>query len=127
VADARLFAPGAGDVDPSEAREGVVAAILESTAAELRNLAAADRGDTFGDEGLLAYVQIRAGSREIARVRRGLERLVRSLEQSKPREANEAETQAASRAGRGVAPGGERTFRLTLAFFPLDATGSEQR
>ena len=137
VAAASLFATGEGDDQEVEAWEQVITSLLEGTAVELRALLAAGRGGALEGEGVLAYLQLRAGTREIAKVRRALERLVRSVE-SAARTATSAATGTGAKspagdsgsakpAAREVSSDEERAYRLTVAFFPIETPGTRGR
>jgi DNA-binding transcriptional ArsR family regulator len=105
-ADSRLFS-SAPPAQVKEAAQGVVAQVLENTAADLRALL--DRGEGAGAEGaealaqevVLSYVEVRGSPRELKAVRARLMKLIGSL--------------AGKSRSRATGP----AHRLTIAFFPL--------
>ena len=104
-ADARLFSsPTSRAAAP--AVSSVISTALETTAAEIERLVRVDTGSsTLEEEGLVAFLEVRASAAEIRRLRAKLGRLVEPL----------GETGRA----RSSSPK-DRRYRLTLAFFPLD-------
>lgn len=100
-------AAAAGDPARDEARS-VPAALIERTAAEFRDRAAAPGGGRdVRARGVLTYLEIRGDEGDMARIRDRLARLVAGLGRSArvAREPEKAKT---------------RRYRLTIAFFPLD-------
>jgi DNA-binding transcriptional ArsR family regulator len=101
-ADARLFSSGAS-AQVKEATEGVAAQVLENTIGDLRALL--ERGEGLSaveQEGLLSYLEVRAGPKELKSIRNKLVQVIKSLTEKGP-------------AGGGASS----PYRLTIAFFPL--------
>jgi len=99
-ADPRLFSRGRS---AAAAVSSVAQTALNTTADEIAQLVASAVG-ALEEEGLLALLEVRASAAEIRRLRARLGRLIEGL----------------GRPGR-PGPAGERRYRLTVAFFPLDA------
>ena len=106
-ADPRLFAPP-GSRAAAPAVSSAVSAALETTASEIDRLVRAEAADsTLQEEGLVTFLEVRCGEAEMRRLRVKLNRLIEGLAGGKG-------------AGRSR-PEKERRYRLTIAFFPLDA------
>jgi DNA-binding transcriptional ArsR family regulator len=105
-ADPRLFSPS-GARGATSAVSSVISSALDTTASEIGRLLSADTGDSaVAEEGVLTFLEVRAAPAEVRRIRTRLKRLVDGL----------------GRKGGGVeSPVGERRYRLTIAYFPLDA------
>lgn len=102
-ADAGLFA---GDTAPpgAEPLQSVVSTIVETTARELGDLAAhADVPDA--EKGLLSFLYLEADQSAIDRIQRRLQKLLKDI---------------AALDGNKKDPT-QRKYRMTLAFYPLDA------
>jgi DNA-binding transcriptional ArsR family regulator len=104
-ADSRLFAPARGR-STAAAVSSVTQTALETTADEIARLVSSAGGETAqAEEGLLTFLEVRASSAEIRRLRARLARLIDGLGRSGRRRPDAAD---------------ERRYRLTVAFFPLD-------
>ena len=104
-ADPRLFSPAARR-GAATAVSGVVSTALETTAREIDQLVAtASGGSTLEEEGIVAFLEVRAGPAEMRRLRARLKRFIDDL--GRP---------GKSRPGAADV----RSSRLTIAFFPLD-------
>lgn len=116
VAVARSFKAASDLLDskPRGADKGTLPAmvdtIFDKTAGELSRLI--DRGKAgqgIQEEGALCYVEIHASEKEIRRMRSAVQRLLRSVQK----------TDTGGKGSR-ASGSGDRRYRLTLAFFPLD-------
>jgi DNA-binding transcriptional ArsR family regulator len=105
-ADSRLFSESAAGGDDDGPMGQVISQLFERTGEELRHLAQSDAAADIKDKGLLTFCEIHADEKEILRIRRRLERLVKDL--TKLCAEPESPT------------GKERRYRLTVAYFPLD-------
>ena len=85
----------------TETLQTMVATVFENTAEELRRLIAADTNPE--EEGIVSYCEVQANEEDIGKLRRRLQRLLKDLQ-------------------RGDMDEGDRRYRFTLAFFPLDRT-----
>jgi len=105
-ADSELFS-SAGKVEERQATlTSVVGTVLEQTTAELQALIAIGAAERcLNEEGILSFCEIRASPAEIGKIRRRLERLLKTL---------------ASNDDVAGLRGDERRFRLTVAYYPLD-------
>jgi len=111
-ADSRLFSPP-GSRASASAVSSMIATALETTASEIERLVTASAGgSTLEEEGLLTFLEVRAGETEIRRVRAKLGRLIEGLGKTER--------------GRST-PANERRYRLTIAYFPLDAEERRRR
>lgn len=107
-ADPRLFSSG-GAAHAKQAIEGVAAQFLDNTSADLRALIESSDsssrrggGEALEQEGVLSYLEVRAGPKELKVIRGKLMKIIKSVS-GKGSEA-------------GPAP---LRYRLTIAFFPL--------
>lgn len=107
-ADSRAFSTAdAGPEATGDALQAVIANLFDRTADELRGLIAQSAGrQGIEEQAVLSHLEIRAGAGEGRRIQAKLMKLIKSLEDG-------------GRKGKEK-PGGRR-YRLTLAFFPLDA------
>ncbi len=107
--DSSVFSAGAAGDSARREAQVMPAALLERTAAELRERAAQASGAArdVQSKGVLTYLEIRASDADMARIRGRLTRLVSGLGRSArvARQSKRAKT---------------RRYRLTIAFFPLD-------
>ena len=115
-ADSRAFQPKAKGKSEKNALRQMLSTIFDTTSSELAALAelAAVGGDRREDgrkaieeEGIVSFLEVRASESQVKEIRTRLQRIVQSL-------AQDAEVLDAEDAG-------QRRYRLTLAYYPLDA------
>ena len=105
-ADARLFSPP-GSRAAAPAVSSMISTALETTAREIERLVTVEAdGSTLQEEGVLTFLEVRAGAAEIRRLRGKINRLIEGLGGKGAGRASSAKP---------------RRYRLTIAFFPLDA------
>jgi DNA-binding transcriptional ArsR family regulator len=105
-ADPTLFG-GERSRTTAKTMRSMVATIFETTARELDELAASDAEEAGGDadKGVLSFLQVRTDEATMRRLTRRLQKLLadlQALDEGTPED------------------GGDRRYRLTLAFYPLD-------
>jgi DNA-binding transcriptional ArsR family regulator len=112
--DSRAFQPKEkGGNEKSAAIRQMISTIFDTTSAELASLASlGDRGEdsmkAIEEEGIVSFLEIRASKAQLEEVRDKLHQIIQSL-------AADAEGSA----GSDDDPG-QRRYRLTLAYYPLD-------
>ena len=104
-ADSRMFAAaGAGSEAEGETLQAVISTVLERTSEEMRGLIAQGHGkEGIEEQGVLSHLEVRTDRRHGRRIQARLLKLLKSLEEP--------------HAG-GEKPGG-RSYRLTIAFYPI--------
>ena len=109
-ADARIFRT-TEDKDEGEkaaALRQMISTILDTTAVELgRIIDEGDAEESFQEEAVVSFLEIRGTKKELDRIRAKLQALIRSI-------VREDEEQNASAKPRGI-----RSYRLTLAYYPM--------
>jgi DNA-binding transcriptional ArsR family regulator len=111
-ADSRIFS--AADADPGSQAEGdalpaFIATVFDRTADEMRGLVSQNRGqEGIEEQGVLTYLEVRTDSKHGRQLQARLARLIKSLDEI-PEPTKKS---------------GERRYRLTIAFYPLDAEDS---
>lgn len=111
--DSSVFS--ATDDDENEAKstvESMIDTIFENTRNDLLQLARASESDELEEEGVLSYVEVRAHEAVANEVRRRLQEIITELP--------EIEAQVLGKLSAEAQAGPERSFRLTLAYYPLD-------
>ena len=111
-ADARIFSAADADSGGTEgdALQAMVSSVWERTAEELRGLIAQKGGrEGIEKEGVISYLEIRAGEKHAHQIQARLNRLLKSLEGT--RKTTKKGTKKS---------GAKKRYRLTLAFYPLD-------
>jgi DNA-binding transcriptional ArsR family regulator len=103
-ADSGLF-HAAGDSEKAETLAEVVNTMMDNTAADLRRLVRAGHDIGSGEESILSFFELRASEQVVLEVRDRLMALLKELE---------------SKCCREGAAEGDRRYRFTLAYFPLD-------
>ncbi len=96
--------------DGEESLIEVVTNLMDQTAADLRKLVKTGLGESLQEEGVLSYVKIFAPEEKVLEVRSKLMALLEELT-----ECGESESVDEN----------DREYRLTIAYFPLDAKGDE--
>lgn len=120
-ADSRAFHPKAKGKSEKNALRQMFSTIFDTTASELSTLAdLASVGDRRKDarkaieeEGIVSFLEIRASGSQLAEIRSQLQAIVQSL-------AADPEVPTGKEEG-------QRRYRLTLAYYPLDAAGQRPR
>ncbi len=104
--DSRMFAAAeTGSKEEGDTLQAVVSTLLERTSDEMRGLIAQGRGkEGIEEQGVLSYLEIRTDRKHGRRIQARLVKLLKSLEDP--------------HAG-GEKPG-ERSYRLTIAFYPIE-------
>jgi DNA-binding transcriptional ArsR family regulator len=110
---AALSAGGAAPEEKVRTYRDVVRTIFDSTSSEMGRLIEEGAGEALEQKGLLSFIEIRADEDEIAKVRRRLTGVLKSL-------AALAESGGADEAGAELP-----RYRLTLAFYPLGPTAPD--
>jgi DNA-binding transcriptional ArsR family regulator len=105
-ADSRIFSSAdSGSKAEGDALQGMISNLFDRTADEMRGLIAHGRGrQGIEEQGVLSYLEIRTGEAQGRRLKTRLMKLIKSLESSRD----------------GGDERGERRYRLTLAFYPLE-------
>ena len=105
--DSRMFsAAPAGSPGEADALQAMISTVFERTADEMRSLVALHGGrEGIQEQGVLSYLEVRTDRTHARRLQARLMKILESLD-----ETNEA---AKTKAG-------ERRYRLTLAFYPID-------
>jgi DNA-binding transcriptional ArsR family regulator len=114
--DSRAFQPEAkGGSEKSAVFRRMVSTIFDTTSAELASLAELATTDRRGDamkgikeEGIVSFLEVRASKAQLEEIRGKLQEIVRSLSEV-----------AEDAAGSGD-DAGQRRYRFTLAYYPLD-------
>lgn len=116
-ADSRAFQPKEkGGSEKSAAMRQMMSTIFDTTSAELVELAEvaslADRGDdaknAIEEQAIVSFLEIRASNAQLQEIRGKLNEILQSLA---------AVTEGAAESDEDA---GQRRYRLTLAYFPLD-------
>ena len=115
-ADSRVFHPNVKGKSEKNALRQMMATIFDTTAAELASLV--DQGEDatkkgLEEEGIVSFLEIHASRAQLMELRGKLQRIVQSL-------AADAEDRAESGGDQG-------RYRLTLAYYPLDASRQNPR
>jgi DNA-binding transcriptional ArsR family regulator len=110
---AALSAGGAAPEEEVRTYRDVVRTIFDSTSSEMGRLIEEGAGEALEQKGLLSFIEIRADEDEIAKIRRRLTGVLKSL-------AALAESGDADEAGAQLP-----RYRLTLAFYPLGPTAPD--
>ncbi len=105
--DERLFAGDLPESGEEESLEQVVTSIFDNTAREMKDLLRVADRTALEDEGVLSCLAIETDQKEIERLRKRIEKVVKDFCKS-------------AAESKGKAKAGMRRYRLTLAFFPLD-------
>ncbi len=105
-ADARIFsAADAGSKAEADTLQAMISTVFDRTADEMGGLVAQGRGrQGIEEQGVLSYLEIRTDTKHGRRIQARLMRLIKSFEET-PKG--------------GEKPGG-RSYRFTLAFYPLE-------
>jgi DNA-binding transcriptional ArsR family regulator len=105
--DSRLFsAAPAASKGEQDALLAMISTVFDRTADEMRGLVAQHGGRKgIQEQGLLSYLEVRTDREQARRLQARLMKIVKSVD--------EAKTAAKTKAG-------ERRYRLTLAFYPID-------
>ena len=104
-ADPKLFSEIAAAGPDEDSLGQMIAQLLQRTGDELRKLAQSEAAIDIKEKGVLTFCEIQADEKEIARIRRRLDRLLKDLMKLDDPDAR---------------TGKERRYRLTIAYFPLD-------
>ena len=109
-ADSRIFsAVDAGSQAEGDTLQTFIATVFDRTADEMRGLVSQNRGqEGIEEEGVLSYLEIRTDNKHGRQFQARLTRLLKSLDEL-PEPTKKS---------------GERRYRLTIAFYPLDAEDS---
>jgi DNA-binding transcriptional ArsR family regulator len=109
-ADSRIFsAADAGSQAEGDTLQSFIATVFDRTADEMRSLVSQNRGqEGLEEKGVLSYLEIRTDNKHGRQLEARLAKLIKSLEEL-PEPTKK---------------GGERRYRLTIAFYPLEAEDS---
>ena len=114
-ADSRAFQPKAKGKSEKNALRQMLSTIFDTTSSELAALAelAAVGGDRREDarkaieeDGIVSFLEVRASESQVKEIRTRLQKIIQSL--------------AADAEGSDGEEAGQRRYRLTLAYYPLD-------
>ena len=109
-ADPSLFAPP-GTQEAIDSIGTAIGTMLDQTRSELNSLIASGTGShEVEGEGFFGFLEVRAPERDMKKLRARIESLVASLQ-----EEQKKGTSTATHSGEG-----ERRYRLSIAFFPVD-------
>lgn len=106
-ADPGIFRQAGESDEQTVALADVATTMLERTTEEVRNLILSGHDLTSGEEGILSYVEIRGSENEIREINDRLLKFLKDLEDN---------------CCTGEPTEGDRRYRLSLAWFPLDRT-----
>jgi DNA-binding transcriptional ArsR family regulator len=103
--DARIFsAADAGSGVEGDALQAMISTVFDRTADEMRGLIAQGRGRKgIEEQGILSYLEVRTDAKHGRRIQARLMKLIQSFEE----------------APKGGDKAGGRSYRFTLAFYPL--------
>ena len=104
-ADPGIFRQADGDDDQYQTLADVTTTVFERTAEEMRNLILSGYDPSGEEDGILSYVEVRASASEIHEINQRFMEILKDLEES---------------SGNAEPSKGDRRFRLSLAWFPLD-------
>ena len=109
-ADSRIFSAADADAGAEEGDtlQAMIATVFDRTRDEMRDLVAQNRGrEGIEEKGVLSYLEVQTDAKHGQQIQARLMKLLKSID-----EAPEAKS-------------GERRYRLTLAFYPLDSNAPD--
>ena len=104
-ADPLLFSKSAGRGADDDPMGDMISQLIQRTGDELRQLVQSDAAIDIKEQGALTFCEIQGDDKEIARILRRIQRLIKDLLKLDDPDAR---------------TGKERRYRLTIAFYPLD-------